>query len=139
MHFIDNILINQIGYKTTTHNCCIYRTIRDGEVTYLLIMVDNCLLSCKNERTTKDLFNIIGEKMSLSSEKEVIVPFEYLGVVKDYNGVDIKQTSHYIEMNYENYIKRLNKTHGLKSDNQNSPTDDEPTTAAAASVNIPVN
>ena len=38
-------------------------------------------------------------------EKKGIVPFEFLGVVKDCNGVDIKQTSHYIDMSCESYIK----------------------------------
>ena len=89
-----------MGFKNTTHDCCIYRTARDGEVIYLLRMVDAMILSCKNEKTAKDLFNIIGEKMSFPSEKEKgIIPFEYLGVVNDYNGVGIKQTSHYVEMN----------------------------------------
>ena len=35
-----------------------------------------------------------------------------MGVVKDYNGVDIKQTSHYLEMSCENYIHCLSRTHG---------------------------
>ena len=41
IHFIDNILINEISFKTTTHDCCICRTVWDGEVIYLLCMVDN--------------------------------------------------------------------------------------------------
>ena len=76
-------------------------------------MVDDCCVLSKDKKTTKDIFNIIGTKMSFASEKKKgIVPFEFLGVVKDYNGVDIKQTSHYIEMSCENYIHRLARTHG---------------------------
>ena len=114
--------------------------LRDGEVIYLLRMVDDCCILTKNEKTTRYIFNIIGTKMSFHSEKEEdIIPFEYLGVVKYYNGVDIKQTSHYIEMNCENYIKWLNKTHGWEPQDKASPSDDEPTITAAASVDIPVN
>ena len=52
------------------------------------------------KRLSKIFFNIIGKKISFPSEREKgIIPFEYFEVVKDYNGVDIKQTSHYIEMN----------------------------------------
>ena len=99
MHFIDNILIKEMGFKTTTHDRCIYWTVRDGEVIYLLRMVDDCCVLAKNEKTAKDIFNIIGTKMSFATEKKKdIVPFEFLDVVKDYNGVDIKQTSHYLEM-----------------------------------------
>ena len=102
-----------MGFKTTTYDWCIYRTVRDGEVIYLLRMVDDCCILSKDEKTAKDIFNIIGTKMSFVSEKKKgIVPFEFLGVVKDYNGVDIKQTSHYIEMSYENYIHCLSRTHG---------------------------
>ena len=46
-----------------------------------------------------------------SKEKKGIIPFEYLGIVKDYNGVDIKQTSHYFGMSCKSYIKRLYKSH----------------------------
>ena len=54
-------------------------------------MVDNYCLSWKSGKTSKEIFNIIGTKMSFASErKKGIVPFEFLGVVKDYNGVDIK-------------------------------------------------
>ena len=51
--------------------------------------------------------------MSVASErKKGIVPFEFLGVVKDYNEVDIKQISYYIEMSCENYIHCLVRTNG---------------------------
>ena len=46
-----------------------------------------------------------------SEEKKGIIPFEYIGIVKDYNGVDLKQTSHYIGMSCESYIKRLYRSH----------------------------
>ena len=108
MHFIDNILIKEMDFKTTTHYRCIYQTVQDGEVIYLLRMVDDCCILCKNEKTAKDTFNIIGNKMSFASErKKGIVPFEFLGVVKDYNGVDIKQTSHCIGIFCENYVHHL--------------------------------
>ena len=72
--------------------------------------------------------------MSFASEKKKgIVLFEFLGVVKDYNGVDIKQTSHYIEMFCGNYIHCLARTHGweLAVDNKDSSTAD-----ADASVKV---
>ena len=123
-----------MGFKTTTHDRCIYWTVRDGEVIYVLRMVDDCLLMCKDEKTAKDIFNIIGTKMSFASEKKKgIVSFEFLGVVKDCNEVDIKQTSHYLGMSCENYIYWLARTHGweLADDNNNNDV-----AAAAASVDI---
>ena len=91
MHFINNILIKEIGFKTETHDRSIYCTVQDGEVIYLLRMVDNCCLSCKSEKTAREIFNIIGTKMSFATEEEKsIVPFEFLGVVKYFNGVNIR-------------------------------------------------
>ena len=62
-----------------------------------------------------------------------------MGVLDDYNGVDIKQTSHYIEMNCESFIKRLNKTYGWEPKDQGSPTVGKPTSAADTSVDVTVN
>ena len=42
------------------------------------------------------------------------IPFEYLGLVKDYNGTDLVQTKKYIEMNCSNYINRFLKSYGWK-------------------------
>ena len=86
-------------------------------------MIDDCLCMCEDEKTAKDIFNIIGTKMSFPTEKQKgIVPFEFLGVVKDYNGVDIKQTSNYVGMSCENYIHRLARTHGWEIDDGKKKT-----------------
>ena len=72
--------------------------------------------------------------MSFASErKKGIVPFEFLGVVNDYNGVDIKQVSHYLEMSCENYIHCLARTHGWElAVDTKDPSND--TTAASVKV-----
>ena len=68
-------------------------------------MDDFCLGTIGGEQIAKDLFNRIGLEMRFDSERESgIVPFEYLGIINDYNGVEIRQTEHYIEMTCENYI-----------------------------------
>ena len=36
MKFIDDIIIKQMGFETTTHDQCIYRKVMDDEVVYLL-------------------------------------------------------------------------------------------------------
>ena len=46
-------------------------------------MVDDCCLSCKNEKTVRDILNIVDTKMIFATEKEKgIIPFEILGVIK---------------------------------------------------------
>ena len=90
MHFIDDIIIDQMDFETTTHDCCIYKKSIDGSLVYLLRQIDDCALACCDQKTTENIFNIIGTKMSDEEEKGII-PFEFLGVICDYNGVDIKQ------------------------------------------------
>ena len=109
MRFIDNILINEMGFRTTTHDRCIYRKLMaDGEPVYCLRQVDDFMLSCNREKTARDIFDTIGRKMQFDTEREQgIVPMEFLGIVNDYNGVEIKQTPYYIEMSCKNYINRF--------------------------------
>ena len=96
-----------MGFQTTTHDWCIYRCVTlDGKIQLMLQQVDDFLLACDSEKTAEDIFNVIGKAIQFDVKKESgIVPFEFLGVVKDSNGVDIKQTSHYIEMSCANYTR----------------------------------
>ena len=143
MQFIDNILINKLGFTTTTHDRCIYKNVIDGNPVFLLRQVDGfCLGTAGAEQSAKDLFNRIGLEMRFDSEKEKgIVPFQYLGVVDDYNGVEIRQTEHYIEMTCENYIQRLLGSHGWETPSKKFSEDAiepdllSPTASAIASLN----
>ena len=149
MKMIHDILINQLGFRTTTHDRCIYIRERDGKVQLLLHQIDNFCSGMTNEKATRDLFNDIGVKIQFLSEKQDgTIPFEFLDVVTDYNGVDIIQTPDYIERSCKNSLLRLLKSHGWDtplpraSPNENIalpkdavPHDSSPTTAAAASFN----
>ena len=80
--------------------------------------------------------------MRFDTEKEKgIILFEYLEVVDDYNGIEIQQTEHYIEMLCENYINRLLRSHGRETPSKKmqnekfEPDISLPTAAAIASLN----
>ena len=113
MKMIGNILINELGFITTTYNRCTHLQERDGKLQLLLRQVDDFMLGTTSEKAAKDLFNNIGIKIQFPSKKEAkIVPFKFLGVVKDYNGVNVKQTLDYIEMLCKSYLFWLLKSHG---------------------------
>ena len=81
---IDNILITEFGFKTTIHNRYIYIQERNREIQLLLSQMDNFMLRITNKKAARDLFNDIGIKIQFPSEaKANIIPFEFLGVVKD--------------------------------------------------------
>lgn len=90
MKLIDNIIINQLGFHTTKYDRCIYRRVWDGETQLLLCQVNDFLLGCENEQLEINLFNKIGKTIQFPTKVEQgIIPFEFIGIVKDYNGVDI--------------------------------------------------
>jgi hypothetical protein len=44
------------------------------------------MLGCTDESIARNIYNIIGTKIRLKTEEEEdIVPFEWLGIVEDYN------------------------------------------------------
>lgn len=111
--------------------------IRDGEKQLLLRQIDIFCLGVTSEQSARNLPNDIGNKIQFLTEIQWgIIPFEFLGVIKDYNGVYITQIPDYIEMSCENYITFMLKSHGW---NTKYPypllPKDTPTTAAAASIN----
>ena len=58
-------------------------------------------------------YNLIGTKIQFQSKREKgDIPFEYLGLVKDYNGTELDQTKNYIEMNCSNCINQFLESHG---------------------------
>ena len=110
---IDRILLKDLGFRTTTKDRCIYIKKIDGCIILLLRQVDDFCCACTREQDAKDIYNIIGTKIQFKSERDKgDLPFEYLGVVKDYNGCDLVQTKKYIEMNCSNYINRFLRSHG---------------------------
>ena len=65
-----------------------------------------------SKKTARNIFKILETKMRFKPEEEKgIIPFEFLRVVCDFNGVDIKQTSHCIDMSCETYIHHLSKSY----------------------------
>ena len=101
------------------HDCCIYKKVIDGSVIYLLRQINDCALMCCDQKTAENIFNIIGTKMRFKDEEEKgIIPFQFLGIICDYNVVDIEQTSHYVDMSCETYINHLAKSHNWDINSQ---------------------
>ena len=63
--------MNQMGFRSTTHNRCIYYKIMEvGEPVYMLRQVNEFLLACRNDKTAKGVFHTIGVKMQFDTERE---------------------------------------------------------------------
>ena len=79
----------------------------------VLRQVDDFLIGCDNEDIARKLTDKIGKKIQFKLEEEKgTLPITYLGLVEDYNGVDIEQTSRKIKMSAKTYLQRFLQTHG---------------------------
>ena len=94
MRLIDKILIKDLGFTSIVYDRCIYQKVINGKLVLLLQQVDDFMMACKDKNTAKKLTKIIGKKICFKTEEEQNnLPIEFLGLVTDYNGVDIEQIS----------------------------------------------
>jgi len=77
-------------------------------------------VACPNEDLAKRLYAQIGKALQLPSEDAP--PFKYLGLIKDFNGLDVAQHSDAIKLSCEKYIDRVLTTHGWSKPSPPTPT-----------------
>ena len=82
----------------------------------LLRQVDDFALATPNEELAKLIYDRIGQQLQLPSEEAV--PFKYLGLLEDFNGLNVKQYRDCNVVSCESYIDHVLKTHGRKRSNQ---------------------
>ena len=58
-----------------------------------------------------------------SEELDNDLPITFMGLIKDYNGVDVIQTSRKIKISAASYINRMLKTHGWDTESDNVAQD----------------
>ncbi|MCE2995760.1 MAG: hypothetical protein LW863_09190 [Flammeovirgaceae bacterium] len=125
VHINGILQSDALNFRTTTHDRTIYRADFNGDPVLLLRQVDDFSLACRCEPLAKHIFDVIGERLRLPGESTP--PFVYLGLVTDFNGVDIQQRQSYIEISATTYISRLLKAHGW-----DTPSPSETTSAHTA-------
>ena len=76
---------------------------------YLLRQVDDFALACKEEATAKEIYGLIGEKLQTDDKEEP--PFDYFGLLEDFNGVDVHQYKDCIQISCPEYIERIVTLH----------------------------
>jgi len=76
----------------------------------LLRQVDDFAVACPTEDIAKRPHAQIGKALQLPSEDAP--PFKHLGLIKDFNGLDVTQHSDAIKLSCEKHIDRVLTTHG---------------------------
>jgi hypothetical protein len=106
-----NAILNDstLNFKSTTHERNIYQATIKGQRVLLLCQVDDFALACADPAIAVYVYEHIGLKLRLPKEPKP--PFEQLGIVDSFNGVDVLQTRKYTKLSCESYIRRLLLSH----------------------------
>jgi hypothetical protein len=118
-------ILHELEFITTIHDWSIYCTTVDGKPVLLLWQVDDFAMACPSKDVAWSIYGKIGKMLQLPSELEP--PFKYLGLLHDFNGLDVHQYSDSITISSTSYIEHILKTHGWMtpsaegSEHHNSP------------------
>jgi hypothetical protein len=97
-------ILADLGFKSTTHERCIYQKTIDGEKVLFLRQVDDFAVACKDPAISKEVIRQVGERLT--------VPLHDLGILNKFNGVDILQSRDYIKLSCESFLSKVITQHG---------------------------
>ena len=109
---IHNILTKELGLTSTTHEQCLYHGQFKGKEVLFLRQVDDFACGAAEDATTSALISAINKRMKIEVKD--------LGILDRYNGVDIRQTAHYVHLSCEVYIDKIVKGHEWITDDMHS-------------------
>jgi hypothetical protein len=99
---IDKIL-RDLGITPTTHEPCLYSGEVDGERVLFLRQVDDFAVASKHKQHAEKLIDAINNKMRIQ--------VKHLGIIDQFNGMDIIQTRHYVKLTCSKYLHKVVKNH----------------------------
>lgn len=106
---INGILVNDLGFDHTTHEPCLYfKHHPDHGLILILRQVDDFLISAKTQAIAEEVRQQIQSKMTNELND--------LGIIKRFNGMDIQQTRHFININCHTYIDKIISHHGWQNE-----------------------
>ena len=120
-----NPILESIGFRHTTHDRCIYSAVIDDVPILLLRQVDDFSLASPTEEIAKRIYKTIGDRLQLPSEAHA--PFKYLGLIDEFNGVNVEQSRDSIAISCHGYISRVLKAHGWSTPDNKDPSVHKPT------------
>ena len=85
------MLCNKLGFKSTTHEPCLYCGIFKNKEVLFLCQVDDFAVASANDEINESVIKVIDNKFKIKIKD--------LGLLQQYNGVDVHQTKHYVKLN----------------------------------------
>ena len=119
---INDILINKMGFRTTTHERNLYIGEVDGKSVLVCRQVDDFAAGAATEVTARKFLDVIRSHVEAEFDGMGVETPE--GIYEHYNGLDIHQTRDYVKISVESYIMRVMQTHGwdTPSSKESAPT-----------------
>lgn len=129
---MDKIMKDELGFKATTHEPCLYfkhkqmpsttlptiqeddeqlhsnLTRLENQLILVLRQVDDFLISAKDSKCALEVIQDIQSHMTNTLND--------LGTVSKFNGVEIDQTMHYVKVHCTSYIDKIVKHHGWENE-----------------------
>ena len=110
---IVDILCNELGFTSTTHERNLYRGTIDDQLVLICRQVDDFAIATKSTATAEKLVAAINQRVTTTSAGIGVSGAS--GMTSKYNGLDLHQTRDYIKINCETYISRVLQTHGWET------------------------
>jgi hypothetical protein len=108
-----------LDFRSTTHDKSIYSAKHEGHTILLLRQVDDFALACPDEAVAKHIYGLIGKGLQLPTEDKP--PFKYLGLLSEFNGLDVEQFDDSIVLSCGRYIERVLTTHKWSTPSEAHP------------------
>ena len=121
---INDILLNKMGFRLTTHERNLYVGEIDGQEVLVCRQVDDFASGAAHEATAKRFLDVL--RSHVEAEYHGMGIPSAKGVYERYNGVDVYQTADYVKIGCESYLDRVFQTHGWDAPKSSKPDPSQP-------------
>jgi hypothetical protein len=92
-------ILHELGLTLTIHEPCLYSSVINGNCVIFMRQVDNFAISAPNAHTVDVLLDLLDECLT--------IPIKQQGHLDMYNGIDILQTQHYLQLSCTSFIDKI--------------------------------
>jgi hypothetical protein len=106
-------ILSKKNFKSTTHERNLYYGFIDGSLVLVCRQIDDYAIASTTPAIADSLIAFINSHATTTNHG--IGKPSPSGITCRYNGLDVHQTSHYIKINCEVYLRRILQTHGWET------------------------
>jgi hypothetical protein len=109
------MITEELGSQSAVHEPCLYyKRDKDDNLVLILRQVDDFLVANKDSKECDRIGELIQARMTN--------PFNQLGTIRKFDGVNVEQTRYYNHVHCQTYIEKIVSHHGWDKLKNRSPT-----------------